>query len=173
MWKYQDVFAWNKGEFGYCTIGEHVVDIQGFPPCKVFPSWLSYWKEVEVKRQINVLVDLGKVKPNNFDYACCVTLLVKKDGSRCLCDDYQPLNMQTRWNSFLMPLVDYVITQLGNPFDLLHWICSLVFGKFGWHLKIWKKQPWSLRLDYMTRQSCLLVLKMQPTLLPRQCQKKI
>ncbi len=30
LWKvlerYQDVFAWNKGELGCCTIGEHSVD---------------------------------------------------------------------------------------------------------------------------------------------------
>jgi hypothetical protein len=35
-------------------------------------------EEVEVKRQIDVLVDLGKVKPNNSKYACHVTLPVKK-----------------------------------------------------------------------------------------------
>jgi hypothetical protein len=39
LWKvlewYQDVFVWNKGEFGCYTIGEHFVDTQGFPPCKV------------------------------------------------------------------------------------------------------------------------------------------
>ncbi len=38
MWKvlerYQDVFAWNKGELGCCTIGKHV-DTQGLPLCKV------------------------------------------------------------------------------------------------------------------------------------------
>jgi hypothetical protein len=49
-------------------------------------------EEAEVKRQINVLVDLGKMKPNNFKYACCITLLVKKDGSRHFCGDYRPLN---------------------------------------------------------------------------------
>jgi len=32
--RYQDVFAWNKGELGCCTIGEHSIDTQGFPPCK-------------------------------------------------------------------------------------------------------------------------------------------
>jgi len=41
-----------------------------------------------MKRQIDVLVDLGKMKPSNFEYACRVTLLVKKDGSRCLCGNY-------------------------------------------------------------------------------------
>jgi hypothetical protein len=48
--QYQDIFAWNKGELGCCTIGEHFVDTQGFPPCKASPSRLSYWEEAEVKR---------------------------------------------------------------------------------------------------------------------------
>jgi len=112
--RYQDVFAWNKGELGCCTIGEHSIDTQGFPPCKVFPSRLSYWEEAEVKKQIDVLVDLGKMRPNNSEYACCVTLPVKRDGSRRFYGDYRPLNMQTRRDSFPMPLVDDVISQLGK-----------------------------------------------------------
>jgi len=100
LWKvlerYQDVFAWNKGELGCCTIGEHSVDTQGFPPYKVSPGRLSYWEKAEVKRQIDVLVDLGKMRPNNFEYACRVTLPVKRDGSRRFCGDYRPFNMQTR-----------------------------------------------------------------------------
>jgi len=40
--RYQDVFAWNKGELGCCTVGEHSIDTQGFPPCKVAPGRLSY-----------------------------------------------------------------------------------------------------------------------------------
>jgi hypothetical protein len=111
---YQGVFAWNKGELGCCTIGEHTIDTQGFPPCKVAPGRLSYWEEAEVKRQINVLVELGKMKPSDSEYACRVTLPVKKDGSRRFCGDYRPLNLQTRRDSFPMPLVDDVISQLGR-----------------------------------------------------------
>ncbi len=40
--KYKDVFAWNKGELGYYTIGEHSIDTQGFPPCNASPGRLSY-----------------------------------------------------------------------------------------------------------------------------------
>jgi hypothetical protein len=90
--RYQDVFAWNKGELGCYTIGEHSIDTQGFPPCKASPGRLSYWEEAEVKRQIDALVDLGKMKPSNSEYACRVILPVKKDGSRCFCGDYRPLN---------------------------------------------------------------------------------
>jgi hypothetical protein len=68
-----------------------------------------------VKRQIDVLVDLGKMKPSDFEYACCVTLPMKRDGSnRRFCGDYRPLNMQTRRDSFPMPLVEDVISQLGK-----------------------------------------------------------
>jgi hypothetical protein len=46
LWKtlerYQDVFAWNKRELGCCTIGEHSIDMQGYPPCRVSPGRLSY-----------------------------------------------------------------------------------------------------------------------------------
>jgi hypothetical protein len=108
--QYQDVFAWNKGELGCCTIGEHSIDTQGFPPCKVVPGRLSYWEEAEVKRQIDVLVDLGKMRPSDSEYACRVTLPVKKDGSMRFCGDYRPLNLQTRRDSFPMPLVDDVIS---------------------------------------------------------------
>ncbi len=42
LWKmlerYQDVFAWNKGELGCCTVGEHSIDTQGSPPCRVAPG---------------------------------------------------------------------------------------------------------------------------------------
>jgi len=67
-----------------------------------------------VKRQIDVLVELGKMKPSDLEYACRVTLPMKKDESRRFYEDYRPLNLQTRRDLFPMPLVDDVISQLGK-----------------------------------------------------------
>ncbi len=104
LWKmlgsYQDVFAWSKRELGCCTMGEHSIDTQGFPPCNMSPGRLSFWEETEVKRQIDALIDLGKMKPSNSEYACRVTLPIKKDGSRRFCGDYRLLNAQTRRDMF-------------------------------------------------------------------------
>jgi hypothetical protein len=136
LWKmlgnYQDVFAWNKGELGCCTIGEQFIDTQGFPPCRVSPGRLSFWEEVEVKRQIDVLVDLGKMKPSNSEYACRVTLPIKRDGSRRFCGDYRPFNMQTCRDSFLMPLVDDVISQLGKS----TWFTALDLQSGFWQIRM-------------------------------------
>jgi hypothetical protein len=130
--KYKDVFAWNKGELGCCTIDEHGIDTQGFPPCSASPGRLSYWEETEVKRQIDVLVDLGKMRPSNSEYACRVTLPVKKDGSRRFCGDYRPLNAQTRRDMFPMPLVEDVIDQLGKSV----WFSALDLQSGFWQIRM-------------------------------------
>ncbi len=130
--RYQDVFAWNKGELGCCTIGEHSIDTQGFPPCKASPGRLSYWEEAEVKRQIDALVDLGKMRLRFSEYACQVTLPMKKDGNKRFCGDYRPLNVQTRRDMFPMPLVEDVIDQLGKSTWFTALDLHLVFGKFEW-----------------------------------------
>jgi len=130
--RYQDVFAWNKGELGCCTIGEHNIDTQGFPPCKASPGRLSYWEESEVKRQTDALVDLGKMRPSNSEYACRVILPVKKDGSRRFCGDYRPLNAQTRRDMFPMPLVEDVINQLGKS----TWFTTLDLQSGFWQIRM-------------------------------------
>ncbi len=130
--QYQDVFAWNKGELGCCTVGEHVVDMQGFPPCRASPGRLSYWEEAEVKRQIDALVELGKMRPSSSEYACRVTLPAKKDGSRRFCGDYWPLNAQTRRDAFPMPLVEDVIDQLGSS----TWFTALDLQSGFWHIRM-------------------------------------
>jgi hypothetical protein len=57
------------------------VDTQGFPPYRTTPNRLSLWEEVEVKKQIDALVTLGKMKPSTSYYVCKATLLMKKNGS--------------------------------------------------------------------------------------------
>jgi hypothetical protein len=56
----------------------------------------------------------------------------KRDGSRHLSGDYQPLNMQTYQDSFPMPLVDYVISQLGKS----TWFIALDVQSGFWQIQM-------------------------------------
>jgi hypothetical protein len=58
-----------------------VVDIQRFPPCRTTPNKLSFWEEVEVKKKIDILITLKKMKLSTFKYAYKVTLPMKKYSS--------------------------------------------------------------------------------------------
>ncbi len=79
--EFQEMFTWHKGELGQCYVREHSIDTQGLPPCCMTPGWLSYWEEAKVNRQIQSLVDLGKMRKSASEYAYIVTLPMKKDGS--------------------------------------------------------------------------------------------
>ncbi len=79
--QFLDAFVWHKGKLGCYKLGEHVIDRRGFPPCRTFPSKLSFQEEDGVKGQIDVFVMFRKMKPNTFEYTCRVTLLIKKDSS--------------------------------------------------------------------------------------------
>jgi hypothetical protein len=100
---------------------EHAIDTEGFPPCRTTLGRLFYWVEAKANKKIQVLIKLGKMKNNDFEYAYRFNLLVKKDGSRQLCGDYKPLNMHTRRDSFPMPLIDDVFSQMGSN----QWFSSL------------------------------------------------
>jgi hypothetical protein len=63
-----------------------------------------------MKRQIQALIKLGKMKNNDSEYACRISLLDEKDGSRQFCGDYKPLNMQTKRDTFPMHLIDDVFS---------------------------------------------------------------
>ncbi len=87
------------------------------------------------------------MKPNNFEYACCVNLPLKKDGSRRFCGDYQPFNTQTHWDSFPMPLVDDVINQLGKS----SWFIALDLQSIFWQIQMAQEDMKNTTLITKTR----------------------
>jgi len=79
---FKDVFAWHKGELGCYIIREHAIDTQGFPPCHTTLGRLSYWEEVKMNKHIQALIKFCKIKNSDSEYACRVSLPVKRDGNK-------------------------------------------------------------------------------------------
>jgi hypothetical protein len=59
------------------------------------PSNFPFGRKLRLRKKIDMLIALGKMKPSTLEYACRVTLLVKKDGSWWFCGNYRPFNLQT------------------------------------------------------------------------------
>jgi hypothetical protein len=70
------------------------------------------------------------MKNNDSEYACRVSLHVKRDGSMRFCGDFRPLNMQTRKDSFPMPLIDDVFSQMGSS----QWFSALDLQSSFWQI---------------------------------------
>jgi hypothetical protein len=75
---------------------------------------------------------LSKMKPSSFEYACKVTLLVKKYDSWHFYGNYMPLNLQIEQDSFPMALVEDVLMQLGKT----QWFSTLDLQFGFWRIKM-------------------------------------
>jgi hypothetical protein len=75
---------------------------------------------------------MGKMRPSLSEYVCKVTLPMKKDGSKGLCGDSQPLNMQTHKNAYPMPLIEDILIQLGS----IEWFFVLDLQNWFYHIKM-------------------------------------
>jgi len=72
------------------------------------------------------------MKNSDSEYACKVSLPIKRDGNKQFYGDYRPLNMQTRRDSFPMPLINDVLSQMGSS----QWFSALHLQSNFWHIQM-------------------------------------
>ena len=60
----------------------------------------------ELKLQLEELLDKGHIRPSVSPWGAPVIFLKKKDGSWCLCIDYQKLNKVKVKNRYPLPRID-------------------------------------------------------------------
>ncbi|XP_019235516.1 PREDICTED: uncharacterized protein LOC109215856 [Nicotiana attenuata] len=61
-----------------------------------------------------IILDQGIIQPSCSSFASPVVLVGKKDGSWRLCVDYRDLNKHMVKNKFLIPIVEYLLDELGG-----------------------------------------------------------
>jgi hypothetical protein len=67
---------------------------------------------VELKKQLQELLDKGFIRPSTSPWGCPALFLKKKDESLRLCVDYRPLNAVTIKNKYPLPRIDVLFDQL-------------------------------------------------------------
>ncbi|GBG60072.1 hypothetical protein CBR_g403 [Chara braunii] len=118
--EYHDVFPSPFSYAGILPMHDVEHSIQLVPDYRVHhqaPYRLSIPEATELKCQLEELLRLGFIKPNNSPWGAPVLFARKADGTLRLCIDYRGLNRYTVKNSYPMPRSDELFDRLaGNHF---------------------------------------------------------
>jgi hypothetical protein len=83
---------------------EFVIDlIPGIAPISKRAYQVSRLELVELKKQIDELLEKGYIRPSTSPWAAPVLFMEKKDGTKRMCIDYRSLNEVTVKNKYPCP----------------------------------------------------------------------
>ncbi|KAA3483464.1 DNA/RNA polymerases superfamily protein [Gossypium australe] len=86
--------------------------LPGTAPVSIAPYRLAPKELVELKAQIQELLDRGFIRPSISPWGAPVLFVKKKDGSMRMCIDYRQLNKLTIKNKYPLPRIDDLFDQL-------------------------------------------------------------
>jgi hypothetical protein len=94
---------------------EFVIELQpGAAPISKRPYRMPPKELVELKNQLQELLDKGYIRLSSSPWGCPALFVKKKDGSLRLCVDYKPLNAVTIKNKYPLPRIDVLFDQLAG-----------------------------------------------------------
>jgi hypothetical protein len=92
---------------------EFAIELQpGTTPISKRPYRMPPAELVELKKQLQELLDKGFIRPSTSPWGCPALFVKKKDDSLRLCVDYRPLNVVTIKNKYSLPRIDVLFDQL-------------------------------------------------------------
>ncbi|KAA3483558.1 DNA/RNA polymerases superfamily protein [Gossypium australe] len=86
--------------------------LPGTAPVSIAPYRMAPKELVELKAQIQELLDRGFIRPSISPWGAPVLFVKKKDGSMRMCIDYRQLNKLTIKNKYPLPRIDDLFDQL-------------------------------------------------------------
>ena len=87
-------------------LGTHTIETGDAAPVKKMPYRLSPREMAELRRQLDLLLQQGFIRPSSSPWALPIIFVKKKDGSLRLCVDYRALNKVTKPDATCLPRID-------------------------------------------------------------------
>lgn len=94
------------------TIQHYITLKPNTAPVSKRPYRLPYTDQMELEKQLQELIDTGKIFPSDSPFAAPILFVKKKDGTKRLCVDYRGLNDVTIKSKFPLPLIEDVLDRL-------------------------------------------------------------
>jgi hypothetical protein len=114
VWEFSEVFPDDLPGMPPESAIEFKIELQpGTAPIVKAPYKMSP-VEMELKIQLQGLLEKGYIHPSTSPWGCLVLFVEKKDKELHLCVDYRPLNAVTIKNKYPLPRIDILFDQLAG-----------------------------------------------------------
>jgi hypothetical protein len=111
--EYPDVFLEElPGMPPDCDIEFSIELLPGTAPISKRPYRMDVKDLVELKKQIEELLEKGFIRPSLSPWVATVLFVNKKDGSRRMCVNYRSLNEVTIKNKYPLPRIEDLFDQM-------------------------------------------------------------
>ncbi|KAG8474941.1 hypothetical protein CXB51_031650 [Gossypium anomalum] len=119
--------------------------LPGTAPVSIAPYRMAPKELVELKAQIQELLDRGFIRPSVSPWGAPVLFVKKKDGTMRMCIDYRQLNKLTIKNKYPLPRIDDLFDQLKGAS-----VFSKIDLRSGYH-QLWVKEADIHKTAFRTR----------------------
>jgi hypothetical protein len=91
----------------------HVIHlILGSVPPNIRPYRYPYAQKSEIEHMVEEMLEAGIIRRSQSSYSAQVVMVLKKDGSWCMCPDYRELNKITIKDKFPILVIDELLDEL-------------------------------------------------------------
>lgn len=105
------LFAANPGK---TDLVEHVVRLKDKGPVRQRAYRVPQHLVAKFHKEVEEMQLLGGIEPSQSEWCSPVVIVVKKDGSLCICIDFRMLNAMSEFDAYPMPRIDDLLERIGR-----------------------------------------------------------
>jgi hypothetical protein len=113
--KHQMVFSTPQGLPPSHGVHDHSIPlVPGILPPNMRPYHHPFSQKNEIDKTVQELLNAGFICPSMSPYSYHVVMVLKKEGSWCMCPDFRALNKLTTKEKFPIPVIDDLLDELNG-----------------------------------------------------------
>jgi hypothetical protein len=113
--KHQTVFSTPQGLPSSHGVHDHSIPIvPGSLPPNFLPYLHTFAQRNEIEKILQELLQVGVICSNTRPYSSHVVMVLKKEGTWCMCHDFSALNKLTIKDKFPIPVIDDLLDELSG-----------------------------------------------------------
>jgi hypothetical protein len=108
--EYEEIMEYDKRKIGKISLMKHRIEIEKDQKLIAQKRYKeTEEKTKEIKKQVEELLSMGKIRKSRSPWASPITLVGKKSGNLRLCIDIRKVNEVTKNDSYPLPRIDELL----------------------------------------------------------------